>query len=169
MKLSKRKVFSIIICSLALFLFINSFIPHIKNESYYGGSSTFNLWDKPYTAQAIVLLFAYIGIITCYLLNMFNIFKEKWMSYVNYATGFIVLTYLTMFFMFIDVIYVGTWLGLFAALGMGTLSVLWNFVSDTPFTSGAPVAGYDPKTGKPIYAKVTGYDPKTGKPIYEEK
>ena len=168
MKLSKRKVFSIIIGSLALFLFINSFIPHIKfSSSYYSSSS--NLWAEGMRSTAIVLLFCYIGIITCYLLNMFNILKDKWMSYVNYATGFVVLSYLTMFFGYIDNIYVGIWLGLFAALGMGTLSVLWNFVSDTPFTSGAPVAGYDPKTGKPIYAKVTGYDPKTGKPIYEEK
>lgn len=168
MKLSKRKVFSIIIGSLALFLFINSFIPHIKYDYGYGSSVTANLWDGN-KATAVILLLCYIGVITCYLLNMFNILKEKWMSYVNYATGFIVLSYLAMFFGQIDNIYVGIWLGLFAALGMGTLTVLWNFVSDTPFTSGAPVAGYDPKTGKPIYAKVTGYDPKTGKPIYEEK
>lgn len=168
MKLSKKKMFSIIICSLAAFLFINSFIPHVKiSTSYYSASG--NLWSSGLKSTAIILLFCYIGVISCYLLNMFGKFKDKWMSYVNYATGFIVLTYLTFFFGYMENIYVGIWLGLLASLGLGVLSVLWNFASDTPMTIGAPITGYDPATGKPIYAKVSGYDPTTGKPIYEKK
>ena len=66
---------------------------------------------------------------------------------------------------------VGLWLGVIFALGMLVLSILWNFVGDKPMggaaKGGKKITGYDPKTGKPIYAEPKGYDPQTGKPIYE--
>ena len=165
MKMTKRKIFSIIISSITLLLFVFSFIPHYK-VSGYGFSSTINLWDGN-KAQPVILLFAYIGIITVYLLSLFNILKEKWVTYANYAVGYVVFSYIGMFFGNLDYLYVGVILGVLVALALGTLSVLWYFISDKPM--GAPVTGYDPATGKPIYAQPKGFDPVTGKPIYEEK
>ena len=163
-----RKIFSIIIASLALLLFFFSFIPHYKFSSYYG-SSTSNLWDGN-KAQPVMLLFCYIAIITVYLLSLFNILKEKWVTYANYAVGYVTIGYVTMFFASLDYLYVGVILGVLLALGLATLSVLWYFISDEPIGgNGAPITGYDPATGKPIYAKPKGFDPVTGKPIYEEK
>ena len=168
MKLSMRKVFGIIMASLSLVLFIFSFIPHVKVSTLYG-SVTSNLWDGN-KAQPVLMLFCYLAIIAVYLLHLFGILKEKWVSYVNYATGYITISYLYMFFGNLDYLYVGIWLGLIFSLGLATISVLWNFVSDKPFEgNGAPVTGYDTETGKPIYAKPTGFDPKTGEAIYEEK
>ena len=92
------------------------------------------------------------------------------MAYANYATGFVTLTYLNMFFANIKYAYVGIWLSIFVAVGLGVVSVLWTFASDKPFeggANGAPVVGYDPATGKPIYAQPAGFDPVTGKPIYK--
>ena len=66
-------------------------------------------------------------------------------------------------------LYVGLILGLLASLGLATISVLWDFVSDKPKQKGAPIKGYDPKTGAPIYAKPNGFDPKTGKPLFDEE
>ena len=162
MKLTKRKVFSIVMASLALLLFIFSFIPHVKIFS-----STANLWDGN-KAQPVFMLFSYLAIIALYLLHLFANLKEKWVSYANYATGYITLTYLVMFFADLDYLAVGLILGLLAALALATISVLWNFMSDKPIGNSAPIKGYDTKTGKPIYAKPKGYDPTTGKPIYDE-
>ena len=43
-------------------------------------------------------------------------------------------------------------------------------MSEQPFAKKetTPIVGYDPQTGKPIFAKIKSYDPKTGKPIYEK-
>ncbi|MBR3524028.1 MAG: hypothetical protein IKN87_05055 [Bacilli bacterium] len=171
MKLSVRKIFSIIIASLTLLLFIMSFAPHIGG--YTEGSGWYsveiksqNLWDGN-KAQPIMYLLAYIGIIAVYLLHIFINLKEKWVQYANYAVGFVGLGYLTMFFAGLDHLGFGLVIGVLLALGINSLSVIWYFMSDKQM--GAPVTGYDPKTGKPIYAKPTGFDPKTGKPIFEQK
>ena len=168
MKLSMKKVYGISMAGLSLILFIFSFIPHIKQSSYFGSSSTANLWDLT-KAYPVIMLFCYIAIIVIYLLHLFDVLKDKWVAYANYATGYIFLTYLTLFFADLDYLYVGLWLGLIFSAGLAAVSVLWNFASDKPFAgkSGAPITGYDPKTGKPIYAKPAGFDPVTGKPIYK--
>ena len=167
MKLSMKKVYGLSMAGLSLVLFIFSFIPHVKVSSYFGGSSTANLWDLD-KAHPVIMLFCYIAIIAIYLLHTFDVLKEKWVSYANYATGFIFLTYLTMFFADLDYLYVGIWLGLIFSAALATASVLWNFASEIPFQGkSAPITGYDPTTGKPIYAKPTGFDPETGKPIYK--
>ena len=155
-----RKVFSIIIASLTLLLFIFSFAPHVAN-SYYSA----NLWDGN-KAQPIMYLLADMGIIAVYLLHIFMNLKEKWVMYANYGVGFVGLGYLTMFFANLDNLGFGLILGVLLALVIITLSVLWYFMSDKK--TGPKVTGYDAKTGKPIYAKPKGFDPQTGKPIYEE-
>ena len=171
MKMTIRKIFSIIIASLTLVLFVMSFAPHFGGETVdtmWGSvsSKSMNLWDGN-KAQPIMYLLAYIGIITVYLLHIFINLKERWVQYANYAVGFVGLGYLTMFFAGLDHLGFGLVLGVLLALGINSLSVIWYFMSDKQM--GAPVTGYDPATGKPIYAKPTGFDPKTGKPIFEQK
>ncbi len=161
--MTMRKIFGIIIASLTLVLFILSFAPHV-DFGKWGGSA--NLWDGN-KAQPIMYLLAEMGIIATYLLHIFINLKEKWVTYANYAVGFVGLGYLTMFFANLDNIGFGLVLGTLVAVAILALSVVWYFMSDKQM--GAPVAGYDPKTGKPIYAKPKGFDPKTGKPIFEEK
>ncbi len=162
--MSTRKIFSIIIASLTLLLFILSFAPHVSYDGW-GTTITANLWDGN-KAQPIMMLLAELGIIAAYVLHIFLNLKEKWITYANYAVGFISLGYLTMFFQGLDNLGFGLVLGVLVALGIITLSVLWYFMSDK--RTGAPITGYDAKTGKPIYAKPKGFDPQTGKPIYEE-
>jgi hypothetical protein len=159
--MSLRKVFSIIIASLTLLLFIFSFAPHYDYGNW-GGSV--NLWDGN-KAQPIMYLLAELGIITVYVLHIFLSLKEKWVMYGNYGVGFLSLSYLTMFFTGLDHLGFGLVIGVILALGIVSLSVVWYFVSDEK--SGPKISGFDPKTGKPIYAKPKGFDPQTGKPIYE--
>ena len=180
MKLSMKKIYSIAMAGLSVLLFAFTFIPQFK-YSYdgWGGSSSYkySFWSKDAVQEfarafgiikPILLIIVLVAIIAVYVLHVFGIFKEKWMSYANYATGFVTLTYLNMFFANIKYAYVGIWLSVFVAIGLCVVSVLWNFASDKALGgNGAPVTGYDPATGKPIYAKPTGFDPVTGKPIYK--
>lgn len=159
--MSIRKIFSIIIASLTLVLFILSFAPHAATQW-----ASANLWAGN-KAQPIMFLLADAGIITVYLLHIFMNIKEKWVMYANYAVGFVGLSYLTMFFQGLDMLGFGLVLGVLIAVGIVALSVIWYFMSDE--RTGAPITGYDPKTGKPVYAKPTGYDPATGKPIFDKQ
>lgn len=163
MKMSVRKIFSIIISVLAVYLFINMFIP------YYGSSwASYNMWEFS-TSFSIMLLICLIGVVVVYLLSLFGILKEKWVSYVNYAVGFVAVFHIGYLFHVIDYTQVGVWLGTLASIAMLVLSVLWYFMSDEALGgTKAPIVGYDAKTGKPIYAKQKGFDPRTGKPIYED-
>ncbi len=162
--MSVKKLFSIIIASLALLLFIFTFIPYIGPDF-----DKRNLWAIG-TSFGVFSIISYIAIIAAYLLNIFGILKDKWMHFANYLCGYVVLSHLTYLFNWIDYTRVGIWLGTIVAIGLGTLSVLWYFVSDNPMggaKKGKKITGYDPQTGKPIYAKPKGYDPQTGEPIYE--
>ena len=163
--MSTRKIFSIIISGIAFYLFINMFIPYAGNS---WGSS--NLW-KISTAYSVIMLICLLAIMAVYLLSIFGIIKEKWVSYANYATGFVVIFHMAFFFNYIEMTKAGIWLGFIFSLGLGTCSVLWNFMSDKPFEAKnhAPIKGYDPKTGKPIFEKPKGFDPQTGAPIYEDE
>ena len=163
MKLSLRKIFDIVIASLALLLFIFMFIPYFGSSFY-----KMSLW-KFSTAISVFMLFNVLGIIAVYLLHLFGIVKDKWMQYANYAVGAVTFWHVSMLFHFMDATRVGIWLGTIVTLGMFVVSILWNLLGNKGgATSGTKkVTGYDPKTGKPIYAEPKGYDPKTGKPIYE--
>lgn len=168
MKLSIRKIFNIIIAGLSFLLLINTILP------YYDAFNTCNLWQFSISFSLFVM-FCIFGIIAIYVLNLVNILKEKWVSYVNYAVGFIGLFHISFLFYIIGSggvsTHVGTWFGAIIAIAIVALSVVRNFMSDEPLNlnkNHAPIKGYDPKTGKPIYAKQKGFDPKTGQPIYEE-
>ena len=147
-------------------LFIFSFAPHVDygNSGWISGSA--NLWDGN-KATPIMYLLADLGIIAVYSLHIFMNLKEKWVTYANYAVGFVTLSYVTTFFTYLENLGFGLVLGVLVALGIATLSVLWYFMSDKKM--GAPIVGYDAKTGKPIYAKPKGFDPQTGKPIFDEE
>ncbi len=178
MKLSMKKIYGIAMAGLSVLLFAFTFIPQFK---YSGGYSSvkYSFWSKDAVYEMarafgiikpILLLIVLVAIIAVYVLHIFDIFKEKWMAYANYAVGFVALTYLNMFFANIKYAYVGIWLSVIVAIGLGVVSVLWTFASDKPLEggrNGAPITGYDPATGKPIYAKPAGFDPVTGKPIYK--
>ena len=117
MKMTKRKIFSIVMASIALFLFINTFIPHLKS---YG--SKVNLWD--YKGIRVMMLISLLAIIAIYLLHLFMNLKHGIVRYANYATGYVTIFYLSMFFGNTDYLYVGIWLGLIASLGLAAISVL---------------------------------------------
>lgn len=164
--MSLRKVFSIIMMSLALLGFIFTFIGYADN-----GYSTPNLWNMS-KSWGFFMLLGYAAIITLYALHLSGVFKtEKWITYANYAVGFVTFWHLSfLLFSEFDGAGVGLWLNTIFGIALAAISVVWYFVSDEPFKkgNGAPVTGFDPKTGKPIYAKQKGFDPKTGKPIYED-
>ena len=172
MKLSMKKVFSIAMAGIAFLLFIFTFIPAFKiSGSSYGLWSSglaeslmgFKIYAVGGLVKPIILTIALFAIMAIYLLNMFGVLKEKWVKYANYAVGFVAFTYLNLFFGNTKVLFVALWFDLFLSLGLAAVSVLWDFASDEPFKKGgAPIVGYDPQTGKPIYAQPMGYDPQTG-------
>lgn len=168
MKLNRRKIFSIVIASLALLVIIFSFLPYVGSGSYYKA----NLWSSDYGTLSIGVtqMILLLCVIAVYLLHLFMDLKERWVTFTNYAVGFVVFTHLIYFFRLISGgSKVGFWFEFLFALGLGTCSVLWYFMSEEPFADkSTPVVGYDQVTGKPIYAKIKGYDPKTGQPIYEK-
>ena len=165
--LTKKKLFSLIMAGIAFLLIVFSFLPYAGISSY-----NFSLWSKEagLLSFGILQLLLMLGVMAVYLLHVFKGFKEKWITYANYAVGFVVFNHLIYFFKMLDGgSMVGFWFEFLLALGLGTISVLWYFQGDEPINGKkAPIVGYDEKTGKPIYAKIKGYDPKTGKPIYEK-
>ena len=155
--LTMKKLFSLIMVGIAFLLIVFSFLPYVG-----AGSIHYSLWSKATStlSVAIIQLLLCLGIMAVYGLHVFKGLKEKWISYANYAVGFITLTHLTYFFRLLDGgSMVGFWFEFLLSLGLAVISVLWYFQSDEKKVGNkAPVVGYDEKTGKPIYAKVTGYD-----------
>ena len=166
--LTMKKLFSLIMVGIAFLLIVFSFCPYAGYGSY-----GYSLWSKDagLLSLGIIQFILLLGIIAVYGLHFLKDLKEKWISYANYAVGFITFTHLIYFFRILDGgSKFGFWFEFILALGLGTISVLWYFQSNDKKVGGskAPIVGYDQNTGKPIYAKITGYDPKTGKPIYEK-
>ncbi len=195
MKMNVRKVFSIIIASLAVYLFINMFINYVgitddvcsdssekmtcalevvsyANVSSIPSGSTSvanNMWGIS-IAVSVFMVIAIVATVTIHILYIVGVLKEKWVNLVNFLVGFISLYHLTFLFdgfAHIEVTRAGLWLGTVVSLAMLVLSVLWYFMSSKAFGENRPrVTGYDAKTGQPVYAKQRGFDPQTGKPIY---
>lgn len=168
MKLSLKKIYSIVMAGLALLLFIFSFIPYVGDVSVWSSISRYVGLGVGFAIIQMLILFC---IIAAYLLHFFMGIDEKWIKYTNYGVGFIVFHYIVNFFDFVgNGTNVGFWFDVILALALGTISVLWYFASEKTLNlkNNAPVIGYDEATGKPIYAKIKSYDPKTGKPIYEK-
>lgn len=170
LKMNRRKVFSIVIAGISLLMIIFSFLPYIGSGSY-----NVSLWSSEAGTLSIGVtqLIVLLCVMTLYLMHLFMNLNEKWFKYANYGVGFVVIYQIIELFQIVTRSGVGTrvgfWFEFLLALGLGTCSVLWYFMSEEPFaTKSTPIVGYDPATGKPIYAKIKSYDPKTGKPIYEK-
>ncbi len=170
LKLNRKKVFSIAIAGISLLMIIFSFLPYM-GSSYVKVS----LWssDAGTIGAGVTQMIILLCVIAVFVMHIFMNLDEKWAKFTNYGIGFVVLYHIVELFYIISMSGVGTrvgfWFEFLLALGLGTCSVLWYFMSDEPFADkSTPVIGYDQKTGKPIYAKIKGYDPKTGKPIYEK-
>lgn len=166
MNLNMKKIFSFIMAGLALLIIIFSFLPYVGYSSYH-----YSLWSSDAGTLSIGLIqfLLLLCVIALYLLHVFKDLNEKWIAYANYAVGFTTFIHLIYFFRILDGgSKVGFWFEFILALGLGVISVLWNFQSTEKLAGKAPIVGYDEKTGKPIYAKIKSYDPKTGKPIYEK-
>ena len=171
MKMSLRKVFDIVCASCSLLIIIFSFLPY-EGNSYISVS----LWssDANLIGVGVTQMIVLLCVITVYLLHLFADVKERWATFANYGVGFVVLYHIVALFTIIGTTGVSTgvgfWFQFIFALGLGSCSVLWYFMSDQPFAKKetTPIVGYDPQTGKPIFAKIKGYDPKTGEPIYEK-
>ena len=171
MKMSMRKIFSIVMAGIAFLMFVFSFLDYVGTS--FGGIS---MWNSSYLAFCLFQLFIVLALIALCMLHLFMNLKEKWFKFANYGVGFITLFHLSMLFTCANrgmTTYVGLWFEFILGLGLGACSVIWYFMSDEPFAkkpaaNAAPILGYDQKTGQPIYAKITGYDPKTGQPIYEK-
>ena len=170
--MSLRKVFSIIIASIAFYLFINTFFPYNGLVNEYNDIAIIegNMWSFS-VGFSVFALISIIVIIALHLLYIFGVLKEKWIQYANYGVGFVSLFHICYLFLVISSAKIGIWLGFFFSIALLSLSIIWNIISDKPLSSDkaskGKITGYDPKTGKPIYAKPKGYDPKTGEPIYE--
>ena len=166
--LNKKKLFSLIMAGLSFLIIVFSFLPYVGYASYH-----YSLWssDAGTLSIGIIQFLLLLCVIAVYLLHVFMGLKEKWISYANYAVGFVVFTHLIYFFRLLSGgSKVGFWFQFILALALGAVSVLLNFQKEEPIgKQKAPIIGYDEKTGKPIYAKIKSYDPKTGKPVYEKK
>lgn len=169
--MSLRKVFSIIIASVAFYLFINMFFPYNGLLNKYNDIAIIdgNMWGFS-VGFSVFALIGILSIITIHLLYVFGVLNEKWIAYTFYGVGFVSIFHVCYFFLVLDSAKIGIWLGFFFSIILLSLSIVWNVLSDKPFSGKGPkgkVTGYDPKTGKPIYAKPKGFDPETGEPIYE--
>ena len=168
--MSLRKIFSIVIASLAFYLFINMFFQYNGLVNEYNDIAIVegNMWSFS-VGFSIFALISIISIITLHLLYLFGVVNEKWISYTYFGVGFVALFHVCYLFLVINATGFGIWIGFFASILLLASSILWGFLSDKTFAKEekGKITGYDPKTGRPIYAKPKGFDPETGKPIYE--
>ncbi len=191
--MTARKVFSIIIMVLLVYLFANMFIPA------YSGYTDVSLWDyfgEESVGKIILIVELVLGILVC-TLQLCGVLKDSKGVYLS--VGYLFTFYLSDFFTAIkyermDILAVGFWLGFIVSVLVVLLTFIGNLLSNevkkrVPATpqrkgpepkitgydpkTGEPIyatpIGYDPKTGEPVYGKLTGYDPKTGEPIYEKE
>ena len=173
--MSIRKVFNIITMVLIVYLFINLFIPLIGNGQY-----SYSLWEYAEqlrsTALRVILIVELVLALLVCILQLAGALKDYKAAYL--FIGYYFTYHLTMIFNFIesdalDYVQVGLWLGLIVSLLAIIMIFIGNMLSNDSkpkinYSTGntAPISGYDPQTGKPIYAKPKGFDPQTGKPIY---
>ena len=193
--MSKRKFFSLIGLILTGILIVCLFIPFYDFEGYYYADRYYSLWtylDKSNTLETPITILIELGIAAlAYILQLTGASKDSKLAYLG--LGFFFTFYVITFVEAIDnsafdQLAFGFWIGIIVS----TLAVLTTFIGNclsnehkkrSPKKKGQ-ITGYDPVTGKPIYAvptgfnpetgepifaKITGYDPETGKPIYEEK
>lgn len=181
--MSRRKIFSISEIIIFIFLFINIFLPFMGDDY-----ESLSLWDYSEIAydggdlafKIILIGELVIGIIIC-TLQVLGVLKDFKSAY--FSLGYYFTFYLFMLFNLVgnetfDYARLGMFIGIILSLiGIAVVGV-GNFMSNETnpkmygnSQKGNPPIGYDPKTGRPIYASVinnqpVGYDQNLGRPIY---
>lgn len=177
--MSTRKIFSIIVMVLLVFLLVNLFLPLL------GDYSDISLWeyfeqrqDEPLKIIVIIELVA--AMLIC-LLQILGALQDAKFAY--FTLGYQLTLYADLFFYMLDKEVLdyakfGFWAGLIVSFLALVLLIIGSFTSNKNkekplYNNVGTITGFDPKTGEPIYAKpalpkgeITGYDPKTGEPIY---
>ena len=182
--MSRRKMFSIMMIIILLVLFINIFLPFAGDDYESFSLWDFLDWEDNYNG-GLVLKILIVGeliiamlVCTLQLLGVLDDFK-----FVYFTLGYYFTYYLGSLFSFMseDLTYVaglGMWLGIiFSSIGI-VIAIMGNRMNNVtnPKMYGdsdgnAPI-GFDPKTGRPMYAQPVkggypaGYDRNMEGPYY---
>ncbi len=174
--MSLRKIFALITMILLVLLIVNLFLPLVDSEY-----ESISLWDAYSSREADLTNFLILGqlifgIVIC-ILMICNVLKDY--KYSLFSVGFILINYIDFYINLNDYIkdYLsfGFYLGIICSIVTMVMVFVGNALSNEkkakPMMYGqnygsAPVVGYDPNTGAPIYARPAGFDPNTGAPVY---
>jgi hypothetical protein len=151
------------------------FVPLIGN-----GSESYSLWkyaglQNANSLRVVLIVELALALLVC-ILQLCGAIRGYRLAY--FFIGYYFTYHMTMILNFmendvLDYAKIGLWLGFFVSLATFIMILVGNLCSNKSSSSsygnvgGAPVVGYDPKTGKPIYGKPSGFDPQTGEPIYK--
>ncbi len=174
--MSLRKIFALITMIFLVLLIVNMFLPLLDI-----GTDSISFWDYLDQSGAsfgdfLVLGELIFGIVIC-ILVLCNVLKDY--KYVLFSIGYIFTYHVVLFTSLTDYqreyLSVGFYLGIICSIVTLVLTFIGNALSNEKkskpmmyrqnYTT-APVVGYDPNTGAPVYAQPSGYDPNTGAPIY---
>lgn len=175
--MSLRKIFALITMIILVLLIINMFLPMLE-----AGRESISFWDYLDQSGAEVGNFFVLGelvfgVVIC-ILMICNVLKDY--KYSLFSVGYI-MTYSVVLFSSIseyerEYLSIGFYLGIIGSFVAMILVFVGNALSNEKKQNNTmmygqnygslPVAGYDPNTGAPIYAKPAGFDPNTGAPIY---
>lgn len=178
--MSLRKIFSLIAMIIIVYLIVNMFvIPYIGDPS-----DSFGYWEWYDEADLIIipiLTLVALGLaFVTTLLQLCGVLKDS--KFANFGIGFNLAANILFIGIFGKIyenssasVSAGAWLGLIFSSIAFAIILVGNLLSNekkqrpmnyyTPVNE-APIVGYDPNTGEPIYAKPKGYNPRTGEPIY---
>lgn len=174
--MSLRKIFALLTMILLILLIVNMFLPLFDI-----GTDSISFWDYLDQNNAsfgdfLVLGELIFGIVIC-ILVLCNVLKDY--KYALFSIGYL-FTYHIVLFLSLgsnqrEYLSVGYYLGFICSIAAFVLTFVGNALSNEKKAklmmygqnyNSAPVIGYDPNTGAPVYAKPYGYDPNTGAPIY---
>ena len=175
--MSLRKIFALITMILLVLLIVNMFLPFLE-----AGRESISFWDYLDQNGAQVGCFLVLGelifgIVIC-ILTICNVLKDY--KYSLFSIGYI-MTYSVVLFSSLgdyqrEYLSISFYLGILCSFVAMILVFVGNALSNEKKQNNTmmygqnygslPVAGYDPNTGAPIYAKPAGFDPNTGAPIY---
>lgn len=166
--MSRRKILSIVCIPLLALFIICLFIPFISD-----GSTSLSFWeimDKDDQMQTnIIIIIELLLAVLLFILQICGALKDAKFAY--FPIGYLLTNFVNVFISMIKREYFkylsfGFWFGFIILIAILVLMIISNFSSNESKSKQEPI-GYDPKTGKPIYARIKSYDPNTGKPIYE--
>lgn len=169
--MSLRKIFALITMIILVLLIINMFLPMLE-----AGRESISFWDYLDQSGAEVGNFFVLGelvfgVVIC-ILMICNVLKDY--KYALSSIPIPLLIYILLFVSYLitggEYISIGCILGPILSIASLVLIFVGNGIgnkSNTNDTFGAQIKGYDPMTGKPIYATFKGYNTQTGEPIFD--